>query len=600
MEQIYQSSILQALGWAIADSIWQMALLWLVYQTCVGIPIKHKPVVRHLASAIALLAGGLWFLGTVIYRLNKAANMPATGSGNVDPGFGTLMESTLPYLSAAYLIILVVLLARFAHAVVITQRLRTTENDSAGHWQQFVDDMALRFFIERKVRIHITDAIDVPATLGFLKPIILLPVASVNHLSISQVESIIMHELAHIKRHDYLVNILVSLAETILFFNPFAHLLSKQVRKECELCCDDAVLNHQKDPGQYAYALLLLEKSRQQFALAVAATGSEGQLLGRVKRILKQPEQKVRYRNRLLALVLVAGMIMGLSLLSPAPKDGQAQQLLAVTPVHTEGPAQFIRSKAAFPALLNKEPAQEKKQNIQPLQRKEKKGQDVQALNIQDPFDALPPPPSAPDILEEFKLFDAPVAPVAPPAPRSPKSPNAQRPPAPYQAYEPPMPAQGFPTPVPLEELIQEFPNLIRLEGMNEKDLVAIFNEMKDKHLNVNGQLFAQAEQELAAMKHLSRISEARQKRAEAEERRHIELKRQQERIRVTVPGRRVKPATSEPSGNKENDQTTVYRNYSYAFAAAKPKVKTFKDESGLTISIVEDEQQIRIQFSNR
>jgi hypothetical protein len=136
------------------------------------------------------------------------------------------------------------------------------------------------------------------------------------------------------------------------------------------------VLNHQKDPGQYAYALLLLERTRQQFALAVAATGSEGQLLGRVKRILKQPEQKVRYRNRLLALVLVASMIMGLTLLSPAPKDGQAQ-MLAVTPVHTEGPAQFIRSKASMPELLKKEPVQEKKRNIQPLLRKEKGKQEA-------------------------------------------------------------------------------------------------------------------------------------------------------------------------------------------------------------------------------
>ena len=87
----------------------------------------------------------------------------------------------------------------------------------------------------------------------------------------------------------------------------------------------------------------------------------------------------------------------------------------------------------------------------------------------------------------------------------------------------------------------------------------------------------------------------------EAEQRKHIELKRQQERIRVLVPGRKVKPGnSSEASSNKVNEQTTTTRNYNYAFASTKPKVKTFKDESGLTISIMEDEQQIRIQFSNR
>lgn len=599
MEQIYQSSILQALGWAIADSIWQMALLWLVYQISIGIPLKNKPVIRHLGSAIALLAGGLWFLGTLAYNLSRASITPANGDGNVDPSFSNWIESILPYLSAAYLIVLVVLLARFAHSVVITQRLRTTENESAGQWQQFVDDMALRFFIERKVRIQISDAINVPATLGFVKPIILLPIASINHLSISQVESIIMHELAHIKRHDYLVNIIVSLVETILFFNPFAHLLSKQVRKECELCCDDAVLNHQKDPGQYAYALLLLERTRQQFALAVAATGSEGQLLGRVKRILKQPEQKARYRNRLLALVLVAGMIMGLTLLSPAPKDGQAQ-MLAVAPVHTEGPAQFIRSKAALPELLREEPVQEKKRIIQPLLRKEKGKQEIQIVEKPASIDEATAP-SLYGITEELTMYEAPIAPVVPPTPRPPKSPRAPRPAASYQPYEPVAPPQGYPVLAPLEEMMQEFPKLIQIEGLNEKELVAIFHEMKDKHLNVNGQLFAQAEQELAALKSTSRMAEARQKVMEAEQRKHIELKRQQERIRVLVPGRKVKPGnSSETSSDKINAQTTTTRNYNYAFASTKPKVKTFKDESGLTISIMEDEQQIRIQFSNR
>ncbi|TAH00152.1 MAG: M56 family metallopeptidase, partial [Sphingobacteriales bacterium] len=420
MEPIYQSSILHALGWAIADSIWQMALLWLVYQICIGIPIKNKPIIRHLGLAIALLAGGLWFLGTVVYNLSKASYTPTHSNGRVDPSFSHWIESTLPYLSAAYLIILIVLLARFAHSVVITQRLRTTENESAGQWQQFVDDMALRFFIERKVRIQISDAINVPATLGYIKPIILLPIASINHLSVSQVESIIMHELAHIKRHDYLVNILVTLVETILFFNPFAHLLSKQVRKECELCCDDAVLNHQKDPGQYAYALLLLERTRQQFALAVAATGSEGQLLGRVKRILKQPEQKSRYRNRLLALVLVAAMIMGLTLLSPAPKEGQAK-MLAVAPVHTEGPTQFIRSKTALPELLKKEPVQEKKRIIQPLLKQNKANQELLHTEKEESMD-VPALPFLNASAEDLKIYEVPVAPAAPPAPRSPKS----------------------------------------------------------------------------------------------------------------------------------------------------------------------------------
>jgi hypothetical protein len=87
----------------------------------------------------------------------------------------------------------------------------------------------------------------------------------------------------------------------------------------------------------------------------------------------------------------------------------------------------------------------------------------------------------------------------------------------------------------------------------------------------------------------------------EDQQRKNIELKRQQERIRVLVPGRKVKPGNvSETSNDKVNEEKTASRNYTYAFGSSKPKVKTFKDESGLTISIMEDEQQIRILFSNK
>jgi hypothetical protein len=113
--------------------------------------------------------------------------------------------------------------------------------------------------------------------------------------------------------------------------------------------------------------------------------------------------------------------------------------------------------------------------------------------------------------------------------------------------------------------------------------------------------VYKRQEQELAAMKNISRMAEARQKLIESQQRKHVELKKEQERIRVITPGRKVRPDNSnELSSDKVNRETSVSRTYNYAFASSKPKVKTFKDESGLTISIMEDEQQIRIQFSNR
>jgi hypothetical protein len=108
--------------------------------------------------------------------------------------------------------------------------------------------------------------------------------------------------------------------ETILFFNPFARLFSLNIRKERELCCDDFVIRYQRDPQGYAHALLSLEKSRNIGNLAMAATGKESLLLGRIKRILQIPDQQVQFRHRIIAVFLLALMITFVSLLDPSKK----------------------------------------------------------------------------------------------------------------------------------------------------------------------------------------------------------------------------------------------------------------------------------------
>ena len=132
--------------------------------------------------------------------------------------------------------------------------------------------------IKKKVALWLSEKIDVPATLGFIKPIVLLPIASINQLTTEQVETILLHELGHIKRNDYLVNLFVAIAETILFFNPFAVLLATHLKKERENSCDDFVLSFRNQPETYAKALLVLEQNRiQSLPLLLKATGNDGQ-----------------------------------------------------------------------------------------------------------------------------------------------------------------------------------------------------------------------------------------------------------------------------------------------------------------------------------
>jgi hypothetical protein len=148
--------------------------------------------------------------------------------------------------------------------------------------------------------------VDTPVTLGVIKPVILLPVAAVNHLSLKQAEAIILHELNHIRRNDYLVNLLIACVDVILFFNPFARLLTSIIRKERENCCDDMVLQFCYEPATYARALLSLEQNRiNTNELALAATGKDKHfLLNRVKRILGNEHVGNPFNQKLVAYLL--------------------------------------------------------------------------------------------------------------------------------------------------------------------------------------------------------------------------------------------------------------------------------------------------------
>ncbi len=159
--------------------------------------------------------------------------------------------------------------------------------------------------------VHVVESavVDAPAAVGWLRPVILLPIAALANLSPSQVEAILAHELIHIRRHDYLVNVAQAVAETVLFFHPGVWWVSGQIRVEREHCCDDVAVHVCGDPVDYAAALAELEAWRSRgTTLALAATG--GSLTSRVRRVLNVP---IGHEARSLSWVVTLGLTVGLA-----------------------------------------------------------------------------------------------------------------------------------------------------------------------------------------------------------------------------------------------------------------------------------------------
>ena len=338
MFSIEQSLFLRALGQAISHSLWQVAALWLAYAAISNMG-KWSANRKYGLAASASLTGFVWFIYTLIKSYCTLPPLQALSGvyadGSTEPGSSLpdyllfiyhstalSLRSLMPYISCAYLLLFVVLSIRLTNGfrqvkLFATQGLEKTSVE----WRLFVQQHAAALGIAKTVKIFTSQYVQSPLTLGFWKPIILMPVASLAHLTPAQIESILLHELAHIRRHDYLVNIFLQIAETALFFNPFMRLLLRQVKQERENSCDDYVLQFQYSPKDYAKALLAVEHNKNPALLALAAKGNQSfQLLNRVKRMVAPQPKAFSYRQQLSLLLLLTVLTLGFTIIIPHPK----------------------------------------------------------------------------------------------------------------------------------------------------------------------------------------------------------------------------------------------------------------------------------------
>ena len=182
---------------------------------------------------------------------------------------------------------------------------RASRAASASVWAGATVRIAASLGLERRVHVVDWPHVDTPMVIGWMKPVILLPIAAFAGLSPSQVEAILAHEIAHIRRHDFLVNLLQTFAETLLFYHPAVWWISARIRSEREHCCDLVALSVCGDAVSYAEALVELESWRTvQAPLALAATG--GTLIARVRRLLGTPADD---RPRRFSSMVIAGVV---------------------------------------------------------------------------------------------------------------------------------------------------------------------------------------------------------------------------------------------------------------------------------------------------
>ena len=312
--------ILYGLGQGLIHSLWQCAALAVVLAVALALLRGRSPNVRYatacstLALMLLIPSATVWKFvgaapGTVIEEVSEP--LGTAGELNVEPdvrprpgmnssaehagrsvsmspqlaGEGT--EHLLPWVTLLWLLGVTALSARMLGGLMLARRMkRRGARPVERLWRERAAEIARRLSVSGPVKVLESSLVLVPTAVGWLRPAILLPASAFTGLTPQQLEAILAHELAHIRRHDYLVNLLQTAVETLLFYHPAVWWVSRQIRSEREQACDDMAVSVTGDALTYARALTKVERLRDSVpSLALAADG--GSLRARVLRLVE-------------------------------------------------------------------------------------------------------------------------------------------------------------------------------------------------------------------------------------------------------------------------------------------------------------------------
>ena len=287
---------LSALGWVIVHGVWQATLVAcglavflrlekasvrLRYGTAFGALLVLAAL--PLITAVALTMADVDASGAGVRATTGAALPPAELLGAVHAAVAPATR----WVALAWLAGVLLLLARWGGGWWLITRLRSSATGPARPaWTASLGRAAACVGVTSPVELFESTVVDMPTLIGHRRPVILLPIPAFETLDTAEVESVLAHELAHVRRGDFVANGVQTIVETLFFFHPAVRWISRKLRDERELCCDDVAVQATGSPVVYARALAQLEELRVSFGGGRIALGANGgTLLRRVQRL---------------------------------------------------------------------------------------------------------------------------------------------------------------------------------------------------------------------------------------------------------------------------------------------------------------------------
>lgn len=347
-EQWVSVVFVDALGATFAHSLWQALIALILCHVGLSMAKKSSPAIRYnvlisisllLAVSVAItfllqLSSGSSSKGVLVNYVpfQDILNSPSNTAMPVVVQSQKFLVITKEFFSryidvlvALWFIVFCFKWLRLTLGINYIKRIARFESSAADwEWLDKLNQLKQKLGVTKPVQLLKSYMINMPMVTGYFKPVIIVPASLFTNMSPDLVESILLHELAHIKRRDYLVNVLQSIAESVFFFNPFILKISSLIKDERENCCDAIAVEIVQNKVSYVEALVAFGEYSNRTGTAVAFAGRKNYLLQRVKRILYNQNKKPGVMEK---SILACGVILFLGLAVFSTVNGTAKVL---------------------------------------------------------------------------------------------------------------------------------------------------------------------------------------------------------------------------------------------------------------------------------
>lgn len=328
---LFSDALVSSFGWMLVHSLWQGALLVLITSIILHLFRKSPAAIRYNVGILALSAQVISSIVTFLYYYyNSTPKVLSTAFKNTAHNVAdwktltyelSLTSKVQLWLTAhiqelviCWLIGAAVLVVRFLGGWIYTEYLRHNARLVMNkEWRARFGVLTAKLKVYQSIELKESSKILTPMVIGTLQPVVLIPIGLLLGFPTAQIEAILAHELAHIRRHDYLVNMLQSFVEVVFFFHPALWWLSERVRVEREHCCDDLAIEACGDRLSLAHALVGIAEFKTNHSLAMAFASKKPLLLQRVKRVLGVAPNSTRIFGGLPVTMLFIAALIGVS-----------------------------------------------------------------------------------------------------------------------------------------------------------------------------------------------------------------------------------------------------------------------------------------------